>query len=65
MFDLPLSRGQAAETRADIPLWALFQTSTLKESLPRSLDFINSMDETCFCELVSLIDTAPQIVLKL
>ena len=48
MFDLPQSGGQAAETRADIPLWALLQTSALKRFLRWWFDFINSRDKTFF-----------------
>ena len=48
MFVLPQSGGQAAETRADIPLWALLQTSALKRFLRWRFDFINSRDKTFF-----------------
>ena len=65
MFVFPWSAGQVPETWADIPLWALLQTSAFKGSSRWGLDFINSMDETFLCELVSLTDAAPQIVLKL
>ena len=61
MFALPQSEGQAPETWADIPLWALLQTSAFKGSSRWWLDFINSMDETFLCELVSLTDAAPQL----
>ena len=61
MFVLPQSGGQAPETWGDIPLWALLQTSAFKGSSRWWLDFINSMDETFLCELVSLTDAAPQL----
>ena len=53
MFDLPWSGGQAPETRADIPLWALLQTSAFKGSFRWWLDFINSTDKT-FCVWIGL-----------
>ena len=48
MFVIPQSGEQGPETWADIPLWALLQTSAFKGSSRWWLDFINSMDETFF-----------------